>query len=241
MKLNRKFIAIPAIAIAAGLGLSLTACGGSSHAPASSQSVACQDWSQAHTAANNDDSALFLTDVHRVIADTSDPTILGYLQSMVTDTNNGDITAEVNDAGNLDSYCNGSSAAAATQAPAPTQAPVTQQQAPVATQAPAAPTQAPAAQSDAWSVAVAYTNDVNAGDNWAAWNLLSPSLQSSGWGNYSVFVADFTPLSFDNVTYVSSSGDSVTFTFTLHNHSTGSTKFTTCTYTVDGGIITSST
>ena len=97
------------------------------------------------------------------------------------------------------------------------------------------------AASDAWSTAVAYTNDVNAGDNWAAWNLLSPSLQSSGWGSYSTFVADFTPLSFDNVTESSESGDSVTFTFTLDNHSTGSTKYTVCTYTVDDGIITTST
>jgi len=133
-------------------------------------------------------------------------------------------------------------------APAPSSAP-----APAPTQAPAAaPTQAPApaapapvyvapAASDAWSTAVAYTNDVNAGDNWAAWNLLSPSLQSSGWGSYSTFVADFTPLSFDNVTESSESGDSVTFTFTLDNHSTGSTKYTVCTYTVDDGIITTST
>jgi len=133
-------------------------------------------------------------------------------------------------------------------APAPSSAP-----APAPTEAPAAaPTQAPApaapapvyvspAASDAWSTAVAYTNDVNAGDNWAAWNLLSPSLQSSGWGSYSTFVADFTPLSFDNVTESSESGDSVTFTFTLDNHSTGSTKYTVCTYTVDDGIITTST
>jgi hypothetical protein len=100
----------------------------------------------------------------------------------------------------------------------------------------------PAAQSDAWSTAVAYTNDVNAGDNASAWNMLSSSVQSHGWGgSYNTYVADFTPLSFDNVTYSSSSGDSVTFTFTLHNHSTGSESFTTCTFTVDNGVITSST
>ena len=126
-------------------------------------------------------------------------------------------------------------------APAPTEAPAAPP-----TQAPAAAAPAPVyvapAASDAWSTAVAYTNDVNAGDNASAWNMLSSSVQSHGWGgSYNTYVADFTPLSFDNVTYSSSSGDSVTFTFTLHNHSTGSESFTTCTFTVDNGVITSST
>jgi hypothetical protein len=55
----------------------------------------------------------------------------------------------------------------------------------VPVQAPAAP----AAQSDPWSVAVAYTNDVNTpGGNSAAWNLLGPSVQEGG-------TATTTPLS----------------------------------------------
>lgn len=88
---------------------------------------------------------------------------------------------------------------------------------------------------------MAYTNDINAGDNSDAWNLLSSSVQNSGWGgSYSRYVADFTPLSYDNVTYSSSSGDSVTFVYTLHNHSTGSQRYTSCIFTVDDGVITSS-
>ena len=39
---------------------------------------------------------------------------------------------------------------------------------------------------------------------------------------------------------VSESGDAVTFTFDLHNHSTGWDKPYTCTFTVDNGIITGS-
>ena len=235
MKLSKKLIAVPAIVIAAGI--SLTACGGGSQqqtapaaaasAPANSQSAACSAWSQAKQAAgtgNNGDIAAVQADMRQATADTTDPTLIGYLQSFAVDAGNADMVAESVDIGNIDSYCNGSSVPATqAPAPAPTQAPVTQQQAPVATQAPAAPTQAPAAQSDAWSTAVAYTNDVNAGDNASAWNMLSSSVQSHGWGgSYNTYVADFTPLSFDNVTYSSSSGDSVTFTFTLHNHSTGS-------------------
>jgi hypothetical protein len=165
MKLSKKFIAVPALALAPGI--SLAACSSQSPAPATSSAPATQ-------------------------------------APIIINNNNN---------------------------PAP--APVVVQPAPVY--------QAPAQQSSAWSTAVAYTSDINSGDNWDAWNLLSPSLQSSGWGSYSSFVADFTPLSFDNVSYVSQSGDAVSFTFTLHNHSTGSTQFTNCTYTVDDGIITSST
>ena len=110
--------------------------------------------------------------------------------------------------------------------------------------APAAPAQpvyvAPAAPatSDAWGTAVAYYTAVNNGDNWTAWSMLSYSVQG-GWNhNYQTYVHNFTPLSFDNVSYVQSDGNSVTFTFTLHNHSTGYERFTTCTFTVDNGIIT---
>ena len=61
-----------------------------------------------------------------------------------------------------------------------------------------------------------------------------------GTGNYDTYVANFNPLSFDNVTEVSESGGTVTFTFDLDNHATGYDAPYTCTFTVDGGIITSS-
>ena len=172
MKLNKKLIAIPAIALAAGI--SLAACG--------TTTVTAPPATHAATT----------------------PAAVG---PVIINNNNN---------------------------PAP--APVVVQPAPVY-QAPSA-----AQQSSAWSTAVAYTSDINAGDNLDAWNILSSSVQNTGWGgSYSTYVADFTPLSFDNVSYSSSSGDSVTFTFTLHNHSTGHTQYTVCTYTVDNGIITSST
>jgi len=94
---------------------------------------------------------------------------------------------------------------------------------------------------DPWSVAVAYTSDITSGDNWDAWNLLSPSMQNQGWGgSYATFVANFDPLGFDNVTEVSESGDTVTFTYNLNNTDTGTLTPHTCTYTVDNGLITSS-
>jgi hypothetical protein len=114
-------------------------------------------------------------------------------------------------------------------APAPTQTVVVQ---------PAAPAPAYVPASDAWNTAVAYYTAINAGDNWTAWNMLSYSVQGGWNNNYDTYVANFTPLSFDNVSYVSESGDNVTFTFTLHNHSTGYERFQTCTFTVDNGIIT---
>ncbi len=96
--------------------------------------------------------------------------------------------------------------------------------------------------SDAWSVALAYTGDINSGDNYDAWNLLSSSVQNQGWGgNYDTYVANFTPLGFDDMTLVSDYGDTVTFTFNLHNVDTGAYLFQTCTYTVDDGLITSAT
>ena len=98
----------------------------------------------------------------------------------------------------------------------------------------------PAAQSQPWSVALAYTSAINNGDNATAWNMLSASVQQGWNGNYYTYVANFTPLEFQNVTYVSGYGDSVTFTFTLHNVDTGWSQFTTCTFTVDNGIITTS-
>ena len=96
------------------------------------------------------------------------------------------------------------------------------------------------AQPNPWSVAVAYTNDINSGDNWDAWNMLNSSVQGGWNGNYYTYVANFTPLSFEDMTYVSESGDSVTFTFYLHNVDTGWREPFNCTFTVDSGIITSS-
>jgi hypothetical protein len=92
---------------------------------------------------------------------------------------------------------------------------------------------------DPWGVASAYTTDVSSGDYTDAWALLSPGMQNQ-IGGYSVFVATFTPIGFDNTAYVSESGDAVTFTFDLHNTNTGAYAFHTCTYTVDNGLITSS-
>ena len=100
----------------------------------------------------------------------------------------------------------------------------------------------PAAQSDAWSTAVTYTNDVNTpGGNSAAWNLLGPSVQAGWNSNYNTFVAWADPTSFRNVNEVSESGDTVTFTFDLHNGTYGTSAPYTATFTVDSGIITSST
>ena len=117
--------------------------------------------------------------------------------------------------------------------PAPAPAPTVY----VPVQAPAGPV----AQTDPWSVAVAYYTAINSGNNWTAWNMLSSSVQQGWNGNYNTYVANFSPLAYENVTYVSESGDSVTFTYTLHNVQTGWTQYTTCTFTVDNGIITSST
>jgi hypothetical protein len=95
---------------------------------------------------------------------------------------------------------------------------------------------------DPFSVAVVYTSDVTSGDYIDAWNLLSASVQNQGWGgSYDTFVANFTPLGFDNVTEVSESGDAVTFTYDMNNINTGTLTPQTCTYTVDNGLITSST
>lgn len=120
---------------------------------------------------------------------------------------------------------------------APAPAPIVTQ-----TQTQTVPVYVPAAapQSDAWSVAVAYTTDINSGDNYGAWSMLSSSVQEGWNGDYNTYVANFTPLAFEDVTYVSESGDAVTFTFYLHNVDSGWREPYTCTFTVGGGIITSS-
>ena len=130
----------------------------------------------------------------------------------------------------------------ATPAPAPTEAPAAAPTQAPATAAPAPVYVAPAA-SDAWSTAVAYTNDVNAGDNWAAWNLLSPSLQSSADG---AVTAPLLPTSLRCRSITSPESSAVRRQRDLHVHSGQSQhrlrrSYTVCTYTVDDGIITTST
>ena len=104
-----------------------------------------------------------------------------------------------------------------------------------------APAPVYAAQPDPWSVATEYMNDVNTpGGNWSAWSLLGPSVQSGWNSDYDTFVLWANPTSFRDITFVSESGDVVTFTFDLHNGSTGYSTPYSCTFTVDNGIITSS-
>ena len=175
-EMNRKLIAVPAIALAAGIGLA--ACGTTVVQPAPVKPAATTPAATTPAAA----------------------------APVIINNNN----------------------------PAPAQAPTVY----VPVQAPAAP----AAQSDPWSVAVAYTNDVNTpGGNSAAWNLLGPSVQAGWNSNYNTFVAWADPTSFRNVNEVSESGDTVTFTFDLHNGNYGTFVPYTATFTVDNGIITSST
>ena len=174
--MNRKLIAVPAIAIAAGLGIA--ACGTTVVQPAPVKPAATTPAATTPAAA----------------------------APVIINNNN----------------------------PAPAPAPTVY----VPVQAPAGPV----AQTDPWSVAVAYTNDVNTpGGNSAAWNLLGPSVQAGWNSNYNTFVAWADPTSFRNVNEVSESGDTVTFTFDLHNGTYGTSVPYTATFTVDSGIITSST
>ncbi len=64
----------------------------------------------------------------------------------------------------------------------------------------------------------------------------------AGWNsNYNTYVTWATPTGFDNVNETTESGDGVTFTFDLHNTNAGTETPYTATFTVDNGIITSST
>ena len=105
--------------------------------------------------------------------------------------------------------------------------------------APTQPAQ-PAAQSDPWSVALAYVNDVNDGDASDVWNMLGPAEQATWNNNYNSLAAWVNQTSITNVNEVSESGDSVTWTFDLSN-SAGTNVPYTATFTMDNGIITSST
>jgi hypothetical protein len=105
--------------------------------------------------------------------------------------------------------------------------------------APTQPAQ-PAAQSDPWSVALAYVNDVNDGDASDVWNMLGPAEQATWNNNYNSLGTWVNQTSITNVNEVSESGDTVTWTFDLSN-SAGTNVPYTATLTVDNGIITSST
>ncbi len=98
---------------------------------------------------------------------------------------------------------------------------------------------ASAPSTDPWSVAEAYTNDVNSGDVSDAWNMLGPSVQA-GWDDYSSFASWVGQTTFSNVYESSESGDAVVFTFTLSNSADTDVSYT-ATFTVDNGTITSST
>jgi hypothetical protein len=104
--------------------------------------------------------------------------------------------------------------------------------------APTQPAQ-PAAQSDPWSVALAYVNDVNDGGASDVWNMLGPAEQATWNNNYNSLAAWVNQTSITNVNEVSESGDTVTWTFDLSN-SAGTNVPYTATFTVDNGIITSS-
>ena len=105
--------------------------------------------------------------------------------------------------------------------------------------APTQPAQ-PAAQSDPWSVALAYVNDVNDGDASDVWNMLGPAEQATWNNNYNSLAAWVNQTSITNVNEVSESGDTVTWTFDLSN-SAGTNVPYTDTLTMENGIITSST
>jgi hypothetical protein len=72
----------------------------------------------------------------------------------------------------------------------------------------------PATGGDPWSVVSAYFQDITLRDYAAAWKLLGPSLQSSG---YNSFAAGYTDTGKQTVTKISQSGDQVSFTLQSDN------------------------
>ena len=91
-----------------------------------------------------------------------------------------------------------------------------------------------------WSVVLAYVNDVNDGDASDVWNMLGSAEQATWNNNYNSLAAWVNQTSITNVNEVSESGDTVTWTFDLSN-SAGTNVPYTATFTVDNGIVTSST
>jgi hypothetical protein len=72
----------------------------------------------------------------------------------------------------------------------------------------------PATGGDPWSVVSAYFQDITLRDYAAAWKLLGPTLQSSG---YNRFAAGYTDTGKQTVTKISESGDQVSFTLQSDN------------------------
>jgi hypothetical protein len=72
----------------------------------------------------------------------------------------------------------------------------------------------PATGSDPWSVVSAYFQDITLRDYAAAWKLLGPTLQSSGYGR---FAAGYTDTGTQTVTKTIQSGDQVSFTLESDN------------------------
>jgi hypothetical protein len=72
----------------------------------------------------------------------------------------------------------------------------------------------PATGSDPWSVVSAYFQDITLRDYAAAWKLLGPALQSSG---YARFAAGYTDTGQQTVAETSQSGDQVSFTLQSDN------------------------
>jgi hypothetical protein len=72
----------------------------------------------------------------------------------------------------------------------------------------------PATRSDPWNVVSAYFQDITLRDYAAAWKLLGPALQSSG---YARFAAGYTDTGKQTVTKISQSGGQVSFTLQSDN------------------------
>jgi hypothetical protein len=72
----------------------------------------------------------------------------------------------------------------------------------------------PAIGGDPWSVVSAYFRDITLRDYAAAWKLIGPALQNSG---YSKFAAGYADTGKQTVTKISQSGDQVTFTLQSDN------------------------
>jgi hypothetical protein len=92
---------------------------------------------------------------------------------------------------------------------------------------------APTAAGDPWSVVSAYFQDVTLRDYAAAWKLLGPVLQGSG---YASFVAGYADTGQQTVTKISQSGDQVSFTLRSDNPD-GTVQTYQGTDTVTGGKI----
>jgi hypothetical protein len=95
---------------------------------------------------------------------------------------------------------------------------------------------APATGGDPWSVVSAYFHDITLRDYAAAWKLLGPALQSSG---YASFVAGYADTGQQTVTKNSQSGDQVSFTLRSDNPD-GTVQTYQGTDTVAGGKIVAS-